>query len=267
MKLMFSEQRADYERYEFPYVVWAVPDPDETPADLLAAGFMPTAPDLSRYHLCRHIRVPLTGWRPSSENRRILRKGQQVSVELVPRSEFAFTHERREFCKRYADAVFGEGVMSEARLDAHFGGRSVTHVLLFIDQPTGSEVGAATAYVEEGRAAGYWYAFYDTSYRPRNLGMFMMTSAVALFAERGLAHLYLGTCYSRSALYKTQFAGVEFFNGFRWSSDLTELRYLVQRTEAGSPRELLETADYLERFYEGGLAAVVEAAPLRATAR
>jgi len=267
VKLLFSEQRADYERYEFPYVVWSIPDPDETPADLLAAGFMPTAPDMSRYHMCRQIRVPLSGWRPSSENRRVLRKGQQISVELVPRNEFAYTQERREFCKRYADAVFGQNVMSEARLDAHFGGRSVTHVLLFTDQPTGREVGAATAYVEGGRAASYWYAFYDTTYRSQNLGMFMMTSAAALLAERGLPYLYLGTCYSRSALYKTQFAGVEFFNGFCWSSDLAELRYLVARTESGSPRELLETAEYLERFYEGGLADVVEAARLRATAR
>ena len=267
MKLLFSEQRADYERYEFPYVVWAIADPDETPSDLLAAGFMPTAPDMSRYHLCRQIRVPLSDWQPSSENRRILRKGQHISVELLPRSKFAYTPERREFYKRYADAVFGDNVMSEARLDAHFGGRSVTDVLVFTDQTTGTEVGAATAYVEQGRAASYWYAFYETTYRAQNLGMFMMTSAVAMFAQRGLADLYLGTCYSRSALYKTQFSGVEFFNGFRWSNDLAELRYLVGRTEAGSPRELLETAEYLERFYPGGLADVVEAASLRATAR
>ena len=64
-------------------------------------------------------------------------------------------------------------------------------------------------YCDARALAFYYYAFYDLNYFQRNLGMFMMTSAVGLFAARGIRHLYLGSCYSRNALYKTQFVSTE----------------------------------------------------------
>jgi hypothetical protein len=81
--------------------------------------------------------------------------------------------------------------------------------------------------------------------------MFMMTSAVMEFAARGVKHLYLGTCYSERALYKTQFAGVEFFNGLRWSQDLEELKFIIQRDNGKQTPHLLETEEYCEQFYAG----------------
>ena len=83
--------------------------------------------------------------------------------------------------------------------------------------------------------------------------MFMMTSAVALFAERGVKYLYLGTCYSQTALYKTQFAGAQFFNGFRWSDDLDELKFIIRRDQKELTQHLLETAEYRDEFYDGDL--------------
>jgi hypothetical protein len=80
-----------------------------------------------------------------------------------------------------------------------------------------------------------------------------MTSAVALFAERGFKHLYLGTCYSQTALYKTQFAGAEFFTGFRWSGDLDELKFIIRRDKKELYQHLLETEEYRDEFYRGNL--------------
>jgi hypothetical protein len=83
--------------------------------------------------------------------------------------------------------------------------------------------------------------------------MFMMTSATALFAERGCEFLYLGSCYSANALYKTQFAGAEFFNGVRWSANLKELKYLIERDKRDNPQHLLETEEYREQFCVGAV--------------
>ena len=51
MKLLFSEQNSDYEHYQFPYAIWAVPEDGETPSDIFDAGFpavvAPTRPLLS----------------------------------------------------------------------------------------------------------------------------------------------------------------------------------------------------------------------------
>jgi hypothetical protein len=134
-------------------------------------------------------------------------------------------------------------------------------VLLFTDAASGAEVGAATLYLESQVVAYYYYAFYDLNYYSRNLGMFMMTSAVALFAERGFDFLYLGSCYSPNALYKTQFTGAEFFNGVRWSGDLEELKYLVRRERWD--QHLLECEEYRQAFYGGELARVVSGSSFR----
>ena len=88
MKLLFSESQADYSRYLYPYVAWAIPEAGEAPADLFNAGFLPGARGLEQFYLCRNLRVNLAQYKPSSENRRILRKGEGITMQLVPRAEF-----------------------------------------------------------------------------------------------------------------------------------------------------------------------------------
>ena len=263
MKLLFSEQKPDYEHYQFPYAIWAVPEPGETPADIFNAGFLPSSRNLDRFYLCRQVRVDLGKFKPSSENRRILRKGEGIEVKIVPRDKYDYTPERREFFKNYADIRFGKDVMSFERLDGLFASPIISHLVLFIDVKTGAEVGTATVYIEGKELAFYYYAFYDLNYYARNLGMFMMTTAVNLFAERGLKYLYLGTCYSQNALYKTQFAGAEFFTGFRWSENMGELKFMIQRDKKDLEKHLLETESYRNEFYGGDLSKIVDAASFR----
>lgn len=263
MKLLFSEQKPDYDHYQFPYAIWAVPEPGETPGDIFNAGFLPSSRNLDRFYLCRQVRVDLAKFKPSSENRRILRKGEGLDVKIVPRDKYDYTPERRQFFKTYADIRFGKDVMTFERLDGLFASPIISHLVLFIDAKTGAEVGAATVYIESKELAFYYYAFYDLNYYARNLGMFMMTSAVNLFAERGVKYLYLGTCYSRNALYKTQFAGAQFFTGFRWSDDMNELKFMIQREKKDLEQHLLETESYRNEFYDGDLAKIVNTSEFR----
>jgi arginyl-tRNA--protein-N-Asp/Glu arginylyltransferase len=259
MKLLFSEQNSEYENYQFPYAIWAIPEAGETPADVFNAGFLPSSRFLDRFYLCRQVRVNLQKFKPSSENRRILRKGAGIEVKLVPREKYNYTPERRQFFKTYADIKFGKDVMSVERLDGLFSSPIISHLLTFTDTKTDAEVGVATLYLEGDALAFYYYAFYDLNYYSRNLGMFMMTSAAKEFVARGARYLYLGTCYSDNALYKTQFTGSEFFNGFRWSSDLGELKFLLHRDGKISGKHLLETEEYRDDFYAGDLGRIVSA--------
>ncbi len=255
MKLLFSEAKPDYGNYIFPYAIWAFPEPGETPADLFHAGFLPSSRQLDRFYLCRHLRVQLAKFEPSSENRRILRKGSGLTAKLMPRAEFEYTTTRREFCKRYTDAKFGANGMSYELLDSLFNAPVTTHVLVFTDDATGGEAGLATLYVEGDRMAFYYYAFYDLAHANRSLGLFMMTTALQLFAERGSQQLYLGSCYSDRALYKTQFPGGEFFNGSRWSENLEELKFMLRRSQGELSQHLLEDAEYREKFAPAELSA------------
>ncbi len=263
MKLLFSEHKSDYGHYIFPYAIWAVPEDGETAGDFFARGFLPSSREMDRFYLCRNVRVDLRKHRPSSENRRILRKGDGITAALVSRAEFDYTPQRRDFFKTYADIKFGKDTMTSERLDALFAGRITSHVLVFTDNKTGNEIGAVTLYLEGDHLAYYYYAFYDLNYYSRNLGMFMMTFAVEFFKERGFEFLYLGSCYTQNALYKTQFAGAEFFNGVRWSGELDELKYLIKRDGREVKQHLLETEEYRELFYEGDLAGAVKSSAFR----
>jgi arginyl-tRNA--protein-N-Asp/Glu arginylyltransferase len=264
MKLLFSEAKADYAHYIFPFAVWAFPEPGETPADLFARGFLPSSRNLDRFYLCRHLRVALRRFRPSSENRRILRKGEGIAAALVPRAEFDYNSARRDFFKNYADVKFGKNVMSYDRLDSVLGSPITSHLLLFTDNRTGAEVGAVTLFLQRPALAYYYYAFYDLNYQKQNLGMFMMTTAVSLFAERGFEFLYLGSCYVPNALYKTQFAGAEFFNGVRWSGNLEELKFLVRRGQGEQTEHLLENEEYRRLFCEMNLPQLAGVSPFSA---
>jgi arginyl-tRNA--protein-N-Asp/Glu arginylyltransferase len=263
MKLLFSEAQADYGHYIFPYAVWAFPEPGETPADLFNHGFLPSSRNLDRFYLCRHVRTELRRFRPSSENRRILRKGEGITAALVPRAEFDYAPARREFFKNYADIKFGKDAMSYDRLDSLFSSKITSHLLVFTDTRTGVEVGVVTLYLEPSALAYYYCAFYDLNFYSRNLGMFMMTTAVTLFAERGFQFLYLGSCYVENACYKTQFAGAQFFNGVRWSANLDELKFLIRRDQKELRQHLLENEDYRRVFYETELPQIATASPFR----
>jgi hypothetical protein len=263
VKLLFSEAKSDYGHYLYPYVIWAVPETGEAPADLFNAGFLPSSRGFHLFYLCRQIRVNLAKFEPSSENRRILRKGEGIEMKLVPRADFDYTAARREFYKRYADARFGAEVMPYERLDLVFNSPLISHLLVFNDTKTGVELGVVVLYLEAPRLAFYRFAFYDVAHFNRSLGMFMMTSAVTLFAEHEFEHVYLGTCYSDNALYKTQFAGAKFFNGFRWSENLEELKFLLRRDKEANAKHLLETGEYREVFYEGDLEKISEACKFR----
>lgn len=263
MRLLFSESKADYGHYIFPYAIWAFPEGEETPADLFNQGFLPSSRNLDRFYLCRQVRVDLRTYRPSSENRRILRKGQGITAKLVPRAEFDYTPQKREFYKTYTDIKFGKDVMTCERLDLLFSGKITSHLLVFTEPKSGAEVGVVTLYLEANKLAYYYYAFYDLNYYSRNLGMFMMTSAAAFFAESGFEFLYLGSCYIENALYKTQFAGAEFFNGVRWSSNLEELKYLIHRDKQEPRQHLLESEEYRLAFYKDDLPQIAAASPFR----
>ena len=258
MKLLFSETLPDYQHYIFPYAIWAFPEVGETPRDFFERGFLPSSKELDRFYLCRSLRVALTNFKPSSENRRILRKGENFHFELVPRAEFEFSPHWLDFCLTYAEVKFGEGVMSPARLENLFNSKITSQIMIFHDRGKARPVGLVTLFLQPPELAQYYYSFYDLSYAQQNLGMYMMTSAVAHFAEQGFRHVYLGSCYSRNALYKTQFSGAEFFNGACWSRNLEELKYLIARNEQPQAQHLFEAEEYLHRFYDGDLGMLVE---------
>ena len=253
MRLQFSEYRSDYGNYLFPYVIWGYPEAHESPADCFREGFLPGNRDMSRYYMCRHTRVDLAKFEHSSENRRIMRKGAGLTSRLIPSSEFDYTPHWRGFCRSYADHRFGKGVMSDERLDSLFNSPVCSHLIHYQHETSGEDVGLVVCFLQKPRAAFYYYAFYDLDLFSKSPGLFMMTTTVQRFQEMGFDHVYLGSCYSRNALYKSQFKGFEFWNGFRWSQNIKELKFMIGRDQENVHQHLLETPEYIESYYPEGI--------------
>lgn len=252
MRLVFSESHADYSSYTFPYVVWAFPDNGETPADLFTAGFLPSSPDLNRFYLCRQLRLPLSHWQPSAENRRMLRKSASLECRLVSREAFDYSSERRQQWLDFAAERFGHGVMPAERLDRLMRSPVVSHLLVCVDS-SGHEVGHVLLYLEAPRIAYYYYAFYALDPEAGMSGMQLMTRAVDTLAQSGVEFLHLGTCYEEKALYKLQYAPLEYFTGWQWSNDLEALRALVRFPLASG--HLLEQTGHPAALMPAGAAA------------
>lgn len=148
------------------------------------------------------------------------------------------------------------GIAGDDRLVSLINSPNTSPVLVCMDA-TGAGVGAVTLFLEPDALAYYYYVFYDLNHSGRKLGLFMMTTAAEWFAARGFRHLYPGSCYSQNALYRTQFAGIEFFNGFRWSDNLAELKCVLARGRGEIQEHLLESEAYRAAFCVndlGGLA-------------
>ena len=252
MNLFFSEYKSDYSNYIFSYVIWGTPESHETPADIFNKGFLPNSKSLDRFYLCRNVRVDLERFLPSSENRRVLRKGSIFETKLYKRSDFDFNDKWLSFCLDYADTKFGNGVMSRDRILSLVNSPIVSHLLLFKHSETGEDVGLVFLFLDSSRIAFYYYSFYNLDFFKQNLGMYMMTSAVSFFKELGYDYIYLGSCYSRNALYKTQFNSFQFFNGFKWSENIDELKFLIDRDNGNVDKHLFENDIYLQNFYPDG---------------
>lgn len=249
MKLLFSEAPSDYANYVFPYVVWGFLESGERPADAFARGFLPSLPDLSRFYLCRQVRVRLDRFQPSSENRRILRKGDGLELAIVPRRDFEWTSARQVFCETYAQARW-TSAPAPGRIERIFHAPLTTHVGVVRDTD-GLDRGLVTLF----RDGGTWFysnAFFEPD-APAGRGAFLMTSVVQSLARDGAEFLHLGTCYSRSALYKTQFPGVEFSTGNGWSDRLEDLKFRIDREESTASGHLLEDPGYVDTWLGGDL--------------
>ena len=149
MRILFSESLPDYENYVFPYAVWAVPEENEEISLMFGGGFLPAGHDMNKFYLCRHIRIKLENFQPSSENRRILRKGEDIICRLVQRQDFDFTQDRSDFCLNYFREKFGPEVMTRQRFHSLIHSDITSHILVFEDQSSGKEIGYVTLFLYE----------------------------------------------------------------------------------------------------------------------
>lgn len=260
MKIFFSEFKSNYSRYHFPYQVWLLKEEADNKEKIYQNGFLPMRNRNNVYFLARSLRVDLNNFDLSSENRRILNKTKDIKSELIPLSKFSYTPKIQKFCKDYCNEKLGQGLFSTGKIKEIFLNGVFNSVFVFTDLEN-NEIGYVVCFIGE-TLLHYAYAFYDLEFLKLNLGARMMLEAVNWSKSNNKNYAYLGTCYEESALYKTEFSGIEFFNGFRWSNNLAELKKLISGF-IDNEEYLLKNKSFLEEFYQGDLEKVLSTYGIR----
>lgn len=212
-----------------PYLNWdtkVITDfSPENVATMYDAGYVFTRVDRGVMNKTRSFRVDLKAYAPSSENRRILRKVEDMSLSAEPIPYPAYDWQigklAKDFYEKFGDSVFSANKIKEILTDA---AKSNFNRLLVYKDSTGTPVGYAICY-ESANIIHYSYPFYvEASSR----GIGMMTKAIEWAKASGKDYVYLGSLQRPSDTYKFQFLGGEWFDGKHWQIDVSPLKEILK---------------------------------------
>lgn len=176
-------------------------------------GFVFTRLGKGVVYQVRSLRVCVSEFELSSENRRVLRKGEDVLCRVESLPYLQYTWSVGKLGHEFYERKFGQNIMSANKLKEMFTDPSRSNVnCVFVYSIPGHE--APIGYclgVETPHIIHYSYPFYDLSLE-RDLGMVMMVKAITWAQERTKQYIYLGTLQK----YKLQFKGVEWWDGKKW---------------------------------------------------
>lgn len=230
MKIIYAEYLKNYSTYTFSYVPYAVYRSESEMSEIYDAGFLPYTGNVALehflYYKARSLRINLTAFKPSSENRRVDRKFEdhEVAVKWIPVVDFNTEDDDfLAFCTEYSRQRFKGGEMESDRLHYILNSPFLTDIVEFVID------GVLAGYVfvaQNEELLHYWYSFYELeAFQDLPLGKYMMLEMIRQSQSSGRKYCYLGTCYGAHSLYKVRdFKGVEFSEGTTWSDDIKKLK-------------------------------------------
>ncbi len=212
-------------------------------ADMYEKGFVFTRIGKGIMQQTRSLRIDLSLFALSSENRRILKKVPDIEMKQVglplPSSQYNFSVGK--MAKDFYDAKFGANIMSAQKVKEMLTDpdkSNFNQLLEFRDVPSHGDVthsdpqksdicSGYTITYSSPTILHYSYPFYDLNNCPKDMGLAMMITSVQKAKEAGLKYVYLGSLQRPTDVYKLQFSGLQWFDGKDWSTDLAEAKKIL----------------------------------------
>ncbi|MEY2664884.1 MAG: hypothetical protein RIT04_692 [Candidatus Parcubacteria bacterium] len=215
--------------------------------DMYDAGYVFTRIDKGVMHQTRSVRINLSQFELSSENRRILKKTDFLSIVTtklpLATTETGAAHEYHwsigKTAKDFYETKFGAGIMSAIKVKEMLTDSSKSNFNMLCAYSTnGTSIGHTIAY-ENSTLLHYSYPFYDLTLAgetpaPKDLGMGMMLRAIQYAKDTGKQYIYLGSLQRPSDTYKLQFGGLEWFDGGAngsgvWTNDIEKVKSILEK--------------------------------------
>ncbi|MDM9650781.1 arginyltransferase [Pseudomonas wenzhouensis] len=191
-------------------------------AELSEMGFRRSGDHLYRPHCqqctaCIPARIPAAHFSPNRQQRRILKRNEDISVRCV---RPAFTEEYYDLYVRYIEQRHADGDMYPPSRDqfSTFLVRNLPFSRFYEFRLQGRLMAiAVTDLLPNGLSAVY--TFYDPTEERRSLGRFAILWQIGETARQGLQAVYLGYWIKncRKMNYKTQYRPIELLVNQRWT--------------------------------------------------
>jgi len=204
-------------------------------------------------HQTRSVRIDLSKFSLSSENKRILRKTEHIVIEGEDIPHQNYSWEIGKMAKDFYDTKFGPGTFSANKikelltdpenssfnlLSTFYDGTDKKCISYGDEEPYGKmlmqkldattlALGYAICY-ETFQFIHYSYPFYNLKKAPKSMGMGMMLREILSAVQWGKQYVYLGSAQRPGDTYKLQFTGLEWFDGKKWCDDLEELKTILE---------------------------------------
>lgn len=193
-------------------------------------GFVFTRKGKGVVQQTRSCRVDLSKFEMTSENRRILKKTDDISLEIPPTELplYGYDWQIGKEAKDFYDKKFEPGIMSAQKVKMMLVEKDETNFnYLFRYIRDGTSIGYAICYADKN-ILHYCYPFYSLDEAPKDMGLGMMIRAIQYAKDARMKYAYLGSLQRPGDTYKLQFEGLEWFDGKKWQTDLETAKALLK---------------------------------------
>lgn len=215
------------------YLEWnkkILPDFTDTSIEkLYDEGYVFTRVGKGYFTQTRSLRVDISLFKESSENRRMLRKVEHINIEVHPLPYKDYHWSIHKLAKDFYTDKFGKDTFSANKVKELLTNqdKSSFNTILIFKNKNGEAVGYCIALLTKN-ILHYSYPFYTQSKTNPSMGLGMMTKAVCYAKEKDLKYIYLGSLQRPTDTYKLQFDGAEWFDGKKWKTDLEPLKDILK---------------------------------------
>lgn len=190
-------------------------------------GYVFTRTGYGDLNQTRSLRLDLKTFALSSENKRILKKTEDLQLTVSPIPYANYSWQIHKLGKDFYEQKFGEKTFSAQKIKELITDSTQSNFnRLFIYTQNNEQLGYCIA-LETQHILHYCYPFYNLQTAPTNTGMGMMLRAIVWAQEQGKQYVYLGSAQRPTDTYKLQFSGLEWFDGATWTKDTEKLKQIL----------------------------------------
>ncbi|MFA6315463.1 MAG: hypothetical protein WC648_03815 [Candidatus Paceibacterota bacterium] len=199
---------------------------DENISKMYENGFVFTRLDKGLMHQTRSVRINISKFTLSSENKRILKKTADLVLTAAELPLLNYDYRLGKLAKDFFENKFGHGIMSAQKIKEMLTDPVKSNFNLLLTYLQESSTGYAICFANN-TLLHYSYPFYDLNGAQKDIGLGMMVRAINFAVEQKKKYVYLGSLQRPGDTYKLQFDGLEWFDGSKWQDDIETVKKIL----------------------------------------